>query len=119
MLKEKDELAGDGIFPFLCLDQIPGIELRQQKGKLEVITSFVVYVRIMVYVYFGPWMYFIIDPICCKFCMVLSMFFVDDFGKSFRFSIRDIDLTLGLLAFRRQVVWRDSVAEHSFAGGQR
>ena len=38
------------------------------------ITSFVVYVRIMVYVYFGPWMYSIIDPICCKFCMVLSMF---------------------------------------------
>ena len=41
--------AGDGIFPFLCLDQIPGIKLRQQKGKLEVITSFVVDVRIMVY----------------------------------------------------------------------
>ena len=67
-------MAGDGIFPFLCLDQIPGIKLRQQKGKLEVITSFVVYVRIMVYVYFGPWIYFSIDPICCKFCMVLSMF---------------------------------------------
>ena len=35
----------DGIFPFLCLDQILGIKFRQQKGKLEVITSFVVYVR--------------------------------------------------------------------------
>ena len=31
------------------------------------------------------------------------------FCKSFKFSIGDIDLTLGLLAFRRQVVWRDSV----------
>ena len=44
------------------------------EGKLEVITSFGVYVPIMVYVYFGPWMYFIKDPICCKFGMVLSMF---------------------------------------------
>ena len=35
--------------------------------------------------------------------------FEDDFGRSFSFSIRDIDLTLGLLAFRRHVVWRDSV----------
>ena len=31
------------------------------------------------------------------------------FCKSFKFSIGDIDLTLGLLAFRRHVVWRDSV----------
>ena len=31
------------------------------------------------------------------------------FCKSFKFSIGDIDLTLGLLACRRHVVWRDSV----------
>ena len=42
--KEKDELVSDGIFPFLCLDQIPGIKLRLQKGKWEVIASFLVYV---------------------------------------------------------------------------
>ena len=31
------------------------------------------------------------------------------FGQSFIFSLRDINLTLGLLPSRRQVVWRNSV----------
>ena len=31
------------------------------------------------------------------------------FGKFFIFPMRDIDLTLGLLAFRRHVIRRDSV----------
>ena len=38
-----------------------------------------------------------IDPICCNFCMVLSMFFGLVLANSW-FSLRDINLTLGLLS---------------------
>ena len=48
------------------------------------------------------------DPICCYFFMVLSMFFRLVLANSL-FSLRDINLTLGLLPPRRHVVWRDSV----------
>ena len=44
-----------------------------------------------------------IDPICCNFCMVLSMFFRLVLANSL-FSLRDINLTLGLLPPRRHVV---------------
>ena len=49
-----------------------------------------------------------IDPICCYSCMVLSMFLRLVLANSL-FSLRDINLTLGLLPPRRHVVWRDSV----------
>ena len=52
------------------------------------------------------------DPICCYFCMVLSMFFRLVLANSL-FSLRDINLTLGLLPPRRHVVWRDSVGVRS------
>ena len=44
-----------------------------------------------------------IDPIYCNFCMVLSMLFRLVLVNSL-FSLRDIDLTLGLLPPRRHVV---------------
>ena len=53
-----------------------------------------------------------IDPICCNFCMVLSMFLSWCWPISL-FSLRDINLTLGLLPPRRHVVWRDSVGVES------
>ena len=53
-----------------------------------------------------------IDPICCNSCMVLSMF-LGWFWPIFLFSLRDINLTLGLLPPRRHVVWRDSVGVES------
>ena len=53
-----------------------------------------------------------IDPICCNSCMVLSMFFRLVLDNSL-FSLRDINLTLGLLPPRRHVVWRDSVGVKS------
>ena len=43
------------------------------------------------------------DPICCYFCMVLSMFFRLVLANSL-FSLRDINLTLPLLPPRRHVV---------------
>ena len=49
-----------------------------------------------------------IDPICRNSCMVLSMFYRLVLAN-FLFSLRDINLTLGLLPPRRHVVWRDSV----------
>ena len=52
------------------------------------------------------------DPICCNFCMVLSMFLRLVLANSL-FSLRDINLTLGLLPPRRHVVWRDSVGVES------
>ena len=39
-----------------------------------------------------------IDPICCNFCLVLSMFFRLVLANSL-FPLRDINLTLGLLLF--------------------
>ena len=57
-----------------------------------------------------------IDPICCNFCMVLSMFFRLVLANSL-FSLRDINLTLGLLPPRRHVVWRDSVGVESSRSG--
>ena len=57
-----------------------------------------------------------IDPICCNFCMVLSMFFRLVLANSL-FSLRDINLTLGLLPLRRHVVWRDSVGVRSSGSG--
>ena len=55
-----------------------------------------------------------IDPICCNSCMVLSMFLRLVLANSL-FSLRDINLTLGLslLPSRRHVVWRDSVGVES------
>ena len=57
-----------------------------------------------------------IVPICCKSCMVLSMFFRLVLTNSL-FSLRDINLTLGLLPPRRHVVWRDSVGVKSSVSG--
>ena len=57
-----------------------------------------------------------IDPICCNFCMVLSMFLSWCWPISL-FSLRDINLTLGLLPPRRHVVWRDSVGVESSGSG--
>ena len=52
------------------------------------------------------------DPICCNFCMVLPMFLRLVLANSL-FSLRDINLTLGLLPSMRHVVWRDSVGVES------
>ena len=57
-----------------------------------------------------------IDLICCDFCLVLSMFFRLVLANSL-FSLRDINLTLGLLPPRRHVVWRDSVSVESSSSG--
>ena len=57
-----------------------------------------------------------IDPICCNSCMVLSMLLCW-FWSIFLFSLRDINLTLGLLPPRRHVVWRDSVGVESSGSG--
>ena len=53
-----------------------------------------------------------IGPICRNFCMVLSMCFRLVLAN-YLFSLRDINLTLGLLPPRRHVVWRDSVGVES------
>ena len=60
----------------------------------------------VLYVFWGRRSF--IDPICCNSCMVLSMFLRLVLANSL-FSLRDINLTLGLLPSRRHVVWRDSV----------
>ena len=57
-----------------------------------------------------------IDPICCNFCMVLSMS-LGWFWPIFLFSLRDIKSTLGLLPPRKHVVWRDSVGVESSGSG--
>ena len=49
-------------------------------------------------------------------CMVLSMFLRLVLANSL-FSLRDINLTLGLLPPRRHVVWRDSVGVESSRSG--
>ena len=59
----------------------------------------------------GPFRSFI-DPICCNFCMVLSMFLRLVLTNPI-FSLRHINLTLGHLPPRRHVVWRDSVGVES------
>ena len=67
-----------------------------------------------------PWHYLYVfwsrrsftDPICCNFCMVLSMFYRLVLANFFIFSARhqlDTINSLGLLPPRRHVVWRDSV----------
>ena len=63
------------------------------------------------FMYFGAVRSFI-DPICRNFCMVLSMC-LRLVLANYLFSLRDINLTLGLLAPRRHVVWRDSVGVES------
>ena len=57
-----------------------------------------------------------IDPICRNSYMVLSMFYRLVLAN-FLFSLRDINLTLGLLPPRRHVVWRDSVGVESSRSG--
>ena len=57
-----------------------------------------------------------IDLICCDFCLVLSMFFRLVLANSL-FSLRDINLTLGLFSPRRHVVWRDSAGVRSSGSG--
>ena len=57
-----------------------------------------------------------IDPLCCNSCMVLSMFLRLVLANSL-FSLRDINLTLGLLPSRRHVLWRDSVGVESSGSG--
>ena len=57
-----------------------------------------------------------IDPICCNSGMVLSMFYRLVLADPL-FSLRDINLTLGLLPPRRHVVWRDSVGVESSRSG--
>ena len=57
-----------------------------------------------------------IDPVYCNSCMVLSMFFRLVLANSL-FSLRDINLTLGLLPPRRHVVWRHSVGVKSSGSG--
>ena len=49
-----------------------------------------------------------IDPICCILCLVLA---------NSLFSLRDINLTLGLLPPRRHVVWPDSLGVKSSGSG--
>ena len=60
----------------------------------------------VLYVFWGRRSF--IDPICRNFCMVLSMC-LRLVLANYLFSLRDINLTLGLLPPRRHVVWRDSV----------
>ena len=60
----------------------------------------------VLYVFWGRRSF--IDPICRNICMFLSMFHRLVLAN-FLFSLRDINLTLGLLPPRRHVVWRDSV----------
>ena len=57
-----------------------------------------------------------IDHICRNPGMVLSMFY-RLVSANFLFSLRDINLTLGLLPPRRHVVWRDSVGVESSRSG--
>ena len=57
-----------------------------------------------------------IDSIYCNFCMVLSMFFTLVLAGTL-FSLRDINLTLGLFSPRRHVVWRDSAGVRSSGSG--
>ena len=64
----------------------------------------------VLYVFWGRRSF--IDPICRNFCMVLSMCYRLVLANSL-FSLRDINLTLGLLPPRRHVVWRDSVGVES------
>ena len=54
--------------------------------------------------------------LCCISCMVLSVF-SRLVVANFLFSLRDINLTLGLLPPRRHVVWRDSVGVRSSRSG--
>ena len=57
-----------------------------------------------------------IDPLCCNSCMVFSMFLRLVLANSL-FSLRDINLTLGLLPSRRPVLCRDSVGVESSGSG--
>ena len=57
-----------------------------------------------------------IDLICCNSCMVFSVFYRLVLAN-FVFSLRDINLTLGLLPPRRHVVWRASVGVKSSRSG--
>ena len=60
----------------------------------------------VLYVFWGRRSF--IDSICRNSCMVLSMC-LRLVLANYLFSLRDINLTLGLLPPRRHVVWRDSV----------
>ena len=68
----------------------------------------------VLYVFWGRRSF--IDPICCNSCTVLSMFFRLVLANS-SFSLRVINLTVGLLPPRRHVVWRDSVGVNSSGSG--
>ena len=68
----------------------------------------------VLYVFWGRRSF--IDPICRNSCMVLSMFYRLVLAN-FLFSLRDINLTLGLLPPRRHVVWRDSVGVEGSRSG--
>ena len=68
----------------------------------------------VLYVFWGRGSF--IDPICPNSYMVLSMFYRLVLAN-FLFSLRDINLTLGLLPPRRHVVWRDSVGVESSRSG--
>ena len=57
-----------------------------------------------------------IDPICCNSCMVLPLYMRLVLANSL-FSLRDINLTLGLLPPKRHVVWRDSVGVEGSRSG--
>ena len=57
-----------------------------------------------------------IDPICRNSCMALSMLHRLVLAN-FLFSLRDINLTLGLLPPRRHLVWRDSVGVENSRSG--
>ena len=54
--------------------------------------------------------------ICRNSCMVLSMFYRLVLAN-FLFSLRDINLALGLLPPTRHVLWRDSVDVESSRSG--
>ena len=65
----------------------------------------------VIYVFWGRRS--IIDPICCNFCMVCMFLRLVLANPLHYFSLRDINLTLGLLPSMRHVVWHDSVGVES------
>ena len=64
-----------------------------------------------IYVFWGRRSIFV--PICCNFCMVCMFLRLVLANPLHYFSLRDINLTLGLLPSMRHVVWRNSVGVES------